>query len=120
APGERRDYGGAPPAARSGNRTMMPTLSSGRLIRGSAAATAFVLILAPILVVVVAAFSPTDYFEFPPPGLSLRWFVEFFRLDNLRGALVLSLELALLSATIATVLGTLATFFVARRHGAIA
>ena len=81
---------------------MRPLLSTGRVLRGGATALAFLLILAPILVVVVAAFSPTDYFEFPPPGLSLRWFFEFFRLDNMRGAFVLSLELALLSATIAT------------------
>lgn len=99
---------------------MTPALSFGRLIRGSAAAAAFLLILAPILVVVVAAFSPTDYFEFPPPGLSLRWFVEFFRLDNMRNAFVLSMELALLSATLATLLGTLGALYLARRRGAVA
>ena len=91
----------------------------GRAIRGGAAAIAFVLILAPILIVVVTAFSPTDYFQFPPPGLSLRWFVEFFRLDNMRNAFALSLELALLSATIATVLGTMGALFLARRRGLI-
>ena len=78
------------------------------------------LILAPILIVVVTAFSPTDYFQFPPPGLSLRWFVEFFRLDNMRNAFTLSLELALLSATLATVLGTLGALFLARRRGVVA
>ena len=65
--------------------------SIGRAIRGAAAAIAFLLILAPILIVVVTAFSPTDYFQFPPPGLSLRWFVEFFRLDNMRNAFLLSI-----------------------------
>ena len=99
---------------------MRPLFSPGRALRGGATVLAFLLILAPILVVVVAAFSSTDYFEFPPPGLSLRWFVEFFRLDNMRGAFVLSLELALLSATLASVLGTLGALFLARRHGVIA
>jgi putative spermidine/putrescine transport system permease protein len=99
---------------------MRRLLSPGRALRGGATVLAFLLILAPILVVVVAAFSPTDYFEFPPPGLSLRWFFEFFRLDNMRSAFVLSLELALLSATVATVLGTLGALFLARRHGVIA
>lgn len=99
---------------------MKPFLSPGRALRGSATVLAFLLILSPILIVVVAAFSPTDYFEFPPPGLSLRWFVEFFRLDNMRNAFVLSLELALLSATLATVLGTLGALFLARRGGVIA
>ena len=99
---------------------MSPALSVGRAIRGVAIVVAFVLILAPILIVVVTAFSPTDYFEFPPPGLSLRWFVEFFRLDNMRNAFTLSLELALLSATLATVLGTLGALYLARRRGVVA
>ncbi len=99
---------------------MKPAVSLGRSVRGSAAVVAFLLILAPILIVVVAAFSPTDYFEFPPPGLSLRWFVEFFRLDNMRNAFVLSLELALLSGTIAAVLGTMGALFLARRRGVMA
>ena len=92
----------------------------GRALRGSATAIAFVLIIVPILIVVVAAFSPNDYFEFPPPGLSVRWFVEFFRLENMRNAFALSVELALLAATISTVLGTLGALFLARRRGAAA
>ena len=99
---------------------MSPAFPVGRAIRGSAVVVAFVLILAPILIVVVTAFSPTDYFQFPPPGFSLRWFVEFFRLDNMRNAFTLSLELALLSATIATVLGTLGALYLARRRGVVA
>jgi len=99
---------------------MKSPLILGRAIRGSAVAVAFLLILALILIVVVAAFSPTDYFEFPPPGLSLRWFVDFFRLDNMRNAFVLSLELAMLSATIAIVLGTLGALFLARQRGVMA
>jgi putative spermidine/putrescine transport system permease protein len=92
----------------------------GRVLRGSATVLAFVLIIVPILIVVVAAFSPNDYFEFPPPGLSLRWFVEFFRLENMRNAFALSLELALLAATLSTLLGTLAALYLARRRGAAA
>lgn len=99
---------------------MTRTFSLGRLTRVGATAVAVPLIIAPILIVVVAAFSPTDYFQFPPPGLSLRWFVQFFRLDNMRNAFVLSLELALLSATLAAVLGTLGALFLAGRRGLVA
>src|SRR5260221_14236279 len=55
---------------------------------------AFVIIIGPIAIVVLAAFSPTEFFTSPPPGLSPRWFVEFFRLDNMRDAFTLNLELA--------------------------
>ena len=94
--------------------------SSGKLVRGTAAAIAFVLVIMPIAIVVVTAFSPLDYFEFPPRSFSLRWFVEFFRLDNMRNAFTLSLELALAAATLATLLGTLGGLFLARRRGFVA
>jgi len=96
------------------------TRSGGSVLRGVATVVAFTLIVVPIAMVVVAAFSPKDFFQFPPPGFSLRWFVEFFRLDNMRGAFALSVELALASATIATMLGTLAALFLARRGGTVA
>ena len=92
----------------------------GRALRGTATVIAFVLIIVPIAIVVVAAFSPNDYFEFPPPGLSFRWFVEFFRLENMRSAFALSLELALVAATLATLLGTFGALFLARRRGFVA
>ena len=95
----------------------MPT--GGALLRGAATLVAFVLVAVPILIVVVAAFSPNDYFQFPPPRLSIRWFAEFASLDNMRSAFALSVELALASATIATILGTLAALSLARRGDAI-
>src|SRR5437870_2909319 len=107
ARGDRAHPRRAASASHPGSRTMMmPAAAVGRTIRGLASAIAFALILLPILIVVITAFSPGDYFEFPPPGLSTRWFVEFFRLEEMRNAFVLSLELALLAATLATVLGT--------------
>ena len=92
----------------------------GSALRGSATVVAFTLVVVPILMVVVAAFSPSDFFQFPPPGFSVRWFVEFFGLDTMRSAFALSIELALASATVATILGTLAALFLARRRGALA
>ena len=98
---------------------MKRTPSVGSMLRAAATIVAFTLIVVPILIVVVAAFSPNDYFQFPPPALSVRWFVEFFGLENMRSAFALSVELALASATIATFLGTFAALFLARRRGAI-
>ena len=92
----------------------------GSVLRGSATVVAFTLVVVPILMVVVAAFSPSDFFQFPPPGFSVRWFVEFFGLDTMRSAFALSIELALASATVATILGTLAALFLVRRRGPLA
>lgn len=78
---------------------------------------AYFLVVAPIAVVVVVAFTPTDFFVFPPPGVSLRWFREFFRLENMRSAFMLSVQVALLSASIAAILGTMGALFLVRRRG---
>ncbi len=80
---------------------------------------ALLIILGPIAIVVLVSFSPSDFFAFPPRGLSLRWFREFFHLSSMRGAYVLSLEVALVASLLATVLGTLASLFLARRRGAV-
>jgi putative spermidine/putrescine transport system permease protein len=98
----------------------MRTHALGRTLRGTATAIALALIIIPIAIVVITAFSPLDYFEFPPRSLSLRWFVEFFRIENMRNAFVLSLELAVLAATLATIFGTMGALFLARQRGFIA
>jgi putative spermidine/putrescine transport system permease protein len=81
---------------------------------------AFLVIIGPIAIVVLAAFSPTEFFTFPPPGLSLRWFAEFFRLPNMRSAFALSLELAVASSCLATLLATMAALALVRRRGLVA
>ena len=80
---------------------------------------ALLIIIGPIAIVVLVSFSPSDFFAFPPRGLSLRWFREFFNLPSMRGAYLLSLEVALAASILATVLGTLASLFLARRRGAV-
>lgn len=82
-------------------------------------AFAYFLVVAPIAIVVLVAFTPTDFFVFPPPGLSLRWFHEFFRLENMRAAFLLSVQVALISASVAAILGTMAALFLVRRQGVV-
>jgi putative spermidine/putrescine transport system permease protein len=77
----------------------------------------YVLVLGPILIVLVTAFSPTEFFVFPPPGISLRWFHAFFENESLRDAFLRSLWLATLSCAVATTLGTTAALYIARRRG---
>ena len=78
---------------------------------------AFALVLGPILTVVVLSFSAGDYLAVPPPGLSLRWFERFFATSSMRGALALSLILALAAATTATLFGLLGAYATVRRRG---
>ena len=51
---------------------------AGRVL-SSFAALVYVLILAPIVVVVMLAFSADNFILFPPSGYSLRWFNQLAR-----------------------------------------
>lgn len=72
-------------------------------------------LLAPLLVIAAASFSPTPVFDLPTDGASLRWYRRIGTLDGFWPALGLSLQIALLSTAIALVLGTLAA--IAMRRG---
>jgi putative spermidine/putrescine transport system permease protein len=68
----------------------------------------------PVLIVVPMSFSSAQSLEFPPPGLSLRWYAAFFGNEIWAQAGVNSLLLATLASSIALVLGTLAAYGLVR------
>src|SRR2546422_4708067 len=67
-----------------------------------------------MVVVVVAAFNSGTFFTFPPQGFSLRWFANFFARREFMQALRLSTELALWTAVLSTLAGTLAAIALVR------
>lgn len=79
--------------------------------RGLKAAVAFgfFFLHAPFLFILLYAFSTEDKsYQFPPPGLTLKWFGVAWRRQDIWDALTLSVEAAVISTAIAIVLGTLA------------
>src|SRR3954469_9957119 len=73
-----------------------------------------VFLLAPIAIVVVFALNPTPFIQFPPVGVSLRWFEKFFASRDFMHALWFSLEVAVLTTLSATLLGASAALALAR------
>ncbi|QOZ46408.1 ABC transporter permease [Bradyrhizobium sp. CCBAU 53340] len=73
-----------------------------------------VFLLAPIAIVVVFALNPTPFIQFPPVGVSLRWFEKFFASRDFMQALGFSLEVAVLTTASATALGASAALALAR------
>ncbi len=73
-------------------------------------ALVLVFLLAPMLVVVPLSFTSGEVLTLPLPGLSLRWYEDFFTsgrwLSSTRNSLVVGLH----AAAFATLLGTLAAF----------
>jgi putative spermidine/putrescine transport system permease protein len=74
----------------------------------------FVFLLAPLVIVLAVSVNPGSVAQFPPTGLSLRWYVQALQSDLFRGAMINSLLLAAASALVSTVIGTAAALALVR------
>jgi putative spermidine/putrescine transport system permease protein len=91
-----------------------PPRRTGRALYLAVNIATLVFMLAPIAIVVVFALNPTPFIQFPPVGISLRWFEKFFSARDFMHALAFSLEVAVLTTIAATVLGASAALAIAR------
>ncbi len=87
--------------------------------RNGAAAIAFNLVfslfmLGPIIVVIGVAFTPEGFLEFPPSGISLRWFRAILDNPEFITAAWISLKLGVAAASVATVLAVPAALAIGR------
>src|SRR5690606_42106338 len=73
-----------------------------------------VFLVLPVLIVVPMSFSDASSLRFPPESFSLRWYAEVFGDPRWLQAMKTSLVLALLSSTLALVLGGLAAYGLVR------
>lgn len=78
-----------------------------------------IFLVAPIAVIVPLSFSSGSFFHYPLPGFSLRWYEDFFTSPFWLAALKNSLFLGSISASLATVLGTLAAIGLWRANFAL-
>lgn len=75
---------------------------------------ACLVLIAPIVIVCVLAFSGQGYLRFPPQTFSLRWFSNFFGDARWQQSLWISVVIALIACVIATVLGFFAAYALVR------
>jgi spermidine/putrescine transport system permease protein len=73
----------------------------------------FLFLFAPIVLVVLFSFNSSRSLQ-DFEGFSLRWYETFFESESLRDSLVASIEIALLTMVIATVLGTMLAYGLVR------
>lgn len=74
-----------------------------------------ILLLAPLIVVVGASVSGSQFVSFPPQGFSLRWYQNVLTSDAFLNAAWLSLRIALLVTVSATLVGGMAAIAIHRR-----
>jgi putative spermidine/putrescine transport system permease protein len=74
-------------------------------ILSTLAGLVYAMILAPIVVVLMLAFSADNFILFPPSGYSLRWFQQLASNGPLLNALLLSLQIACIVTLLSLVIG---------------
>lgn len=79
-------------------------------------ALVYAFLLAPIVVVVLASLTKTDYVTFPPRGITLAWYAAIFAHPEFVSSLVLSLIVGAGTAIVAGTLGTLAAVAIVRER----
>jgi spermidine/putrescine transport system permease protein len=73
----------------------------------------FVFLFAPIVLVILFSFNSSRSLQ-QFDGVSLRWYQTFFETESLRDSLVASIQIALVTMVIATVLGTMLAYGLVR------
>lgn len=79
-----------------------------------ASALVFVFLMAPILAIVPLSFSSGAYLTYPLPGLSLRWYEDFFASPRWMLSLKNSIIIGVASTILSMILGTLAALGMAQ------
>ena len=71
-------------------------------------------LISPILIVIPMSFSSVSYLQFPPPGYSWQWYIQFFTDPTWVQPAIQSFQIAMMTMILATVLGTMASFGLVR------
>ncbi|MDP1752480.1 MAG: ABC transporter permease [Reyranella sp.] len=78
------------------------------------AAFTVVFLMTPLIVTIAVSFGSSTVFTLPPPDWSLRWYLRLANTRGLLPALMVSLQVAAISTTIAMALGTLCAIALVR------
>lgn len=89
-------------------------ISPTRIVLYAITALVFFYLIFPVFVVVPVSFSSARFLQFPPPGLSVQWYQKYFDRRDWVDATFLSLRIGVLTALLATVLGTAASIALVR------
>jgi putative spermidine/putrescine transport system permease protein len=79
-----------------------------RLLLAALGVLTIVFLIGPSLIVIPMGFSSSQILEFPPPGWSLEWYEKALTDPSWTRGFVNSIEVAVVTAIVSTILGTLA------------
>ena len=85
-----------------------------RAARTSICVLVAIYLLAPLAIVVIVSFSAASFLQFPPPGLSFRWYQNLFGDPSWMRSIAVSIQILIPASLIATLLGTAAAYALIR------
>ncbi|SDA87567.1 ABC transporter permease [Sinorhizobium sp. NFACC03] len=88
--------------------------AGGVLVAGVAIGSILFFLLLPTLIVIPMSLSETNHIEFPPRGLTLKWYSAYFNDPDWMAATWFSFRIALATTAAATITGTMAALAIAR------
>jgi mannopine transport system permease protein len=89
-------------------RRNLPLPGLGRIAGFAVLALILFFLILPTLIVLPMSVGTASYIQFPPQGLTLRWYFDYFRDPDWMAATWFSLKIALATTIAATAIGTLA------------
>ncbi|MFB9269972.1 ABC transporter permease [Bradyrhizobium erythrophlei] len=100
------------PASLFANLMERPTLS--RVLMRTLVVIAYIIIFAPVSMIVVTSFFAQQIVSFPPPALTWHWYVNAWDKPEFLRGLITSLQVALLAAAAGVPIGTAAALAIVR------
>lgn len=89
-------------------------LGGWRVLRGGVCVLVALYMLAPLAIVLIVSFSAAPFLQFPPPGLSLRWYRSLFADPAWIDSIWTSVQILVPASLLATVIGTAAAYALVR------
>lgn len=91
--------------------------SRGEIVLSVVVTVIYAFLIAPIVIVILAALNAGNYLAFPPQGISLRWFIRAAETTPFVQSFLFSIKLAGWVTAVSTVLGTMAALYMVRHSG---
>jgi mannopine transport system permease protein len=91
-----------------------PRLPRGPILLAAVVGAVLFFLILPTLIVIPMSVGAAPYIEFPPTGLTLRWYVEYLNDPDWIAATLFSVRVALATTVSATLVGTLAAIALVR------
>lgn len=86
----------------------------GRLLGGVLLVLILMFLMVPIIIAIPMSLGSERFLQFPPRGLTLKWYGEFFSDAEWRAATVFSLQVAVLTTVLSVIIGTMAAVALTR------